>query len=148
MEHALRRTFSGTIVFENDFSGGHSGRHPDNRVIMQAEQLKDLIVNALEDVKAQDISVVDVRDRTSVTDFMVLASGTSNRHVKSLAESVVIDAKEQGVRVGNVEGGGSDWILVDLGDVVVHVMLLAAREFYDLERFWRDAPETGAAGSE
>ena len=91
---------------------------------MQAEQLKDLIVNALEDVKAKDISVIDVRDRTSVTDFMVLASGTSNRHVKSLADSV------------------------DMGDVIVHVMLPAAREFYDLERFWRDAPDVGAAGSE
>ncbi|MGO1749183.1 MAG: ribosome silencing factor [Marinobacter sp.] len=116
---------------------------------MQAEQLKNLIVNALEDVKAQDVSVVDVRDRTSVTDFMVLASGTSNRHVKSLADSVVVDAKEQGARVNSVEGGGgSDWILVDLGDVIVHVMLPATREFYDLERFWRDAPEVGAAGSE
>ncbi|MDN6320833.1 MAG: ribosome silencing factor [Marinobacter sp.] len=116
---------------------------------MQAEQLKNLIVNALEDVKAQDVSVVDVRDRTSVTDFMVLASGTSNRHVKSLADSVVVDAKEQGVRVNSVEGGGgSDWILVDMGDVVVHVMLPATREFYDLERFWRDAPDVGAAGSE
>lgn len=116
---------------------------------MQAEQLKNLIVNALEDVKAQDVSVVDVRDRTSVTDFMVLASGTSNRHVKSLADSVVVDAKEQGARVNSVEGGGgSDWILVDMGDVVVHVMLPATREFYDLERFWRDAPDVGAAGSE
>ncbi|MGO1500580.1 MAG: ribosome silencing factor [Marinobacter sp.] len=116
---------------------------------MQAEQLKNLIVNALEDVKAQDVSVVDVRDRTSVTDFMVLASGTSNRHVKSLADSVVVDAKEQGARVNSVEGGGgSDWILVDLGDVVVHVMLPATREFYDLERFWRDAPDPGVAGSE
>ncbi|MGO1692716.1 MAG: ribosome silencing factor [Marinobacter sp.] len=116
---------------------------------MQAEQLKNLIVNALEEVKAQDVSVVDVRDRTSVTDFMVLASGTSNRHVKSLADSVVVDAKEQGARVNSVEGGGgSDWILVDLGDVIVHVMLPATREFYDLERFWRDAPEVGAAGSE
>ncbi|HTN33694.1 MAG TPA: ribosome silencing factor [Marinobacter sp.] len=116
---------------------------------MQAEQLKDLVVSALEDVKAKDISVIDVRDRTSVTDFMVLASGTSNRHVKSLADSVVSDTKEQGVRVGNVEGvAASDWILVDLGDVVVHVMLPATREFYDLERFWRDAPDLGVAGSE
>ncbi len=116
---------------------------------MQAEQLKDLIVNSLEGVKAQDISVIDVRDRTSVTDFMVLASGTSNRHVKSLADSVVLDAKEKGVRISSVEGGGgSDWILVDMGDVVVHVMMPATREFYDLERFWRDAPDLGAAGSE
>lgn len=115
---------------------------------MQAEQLKDLVVNALEDIKAQDVSVVDVRGRTSVTDFMVIASGTSSRHVKSLADSVISDVREEGVRASNVEGGGSDWILVDLGDVVVHVMMPATREFYDIERLWRDAPDLGAAGSE
>jgi len=115
---------------------------------MQAEQLKDLVVNALEDIKAQDVSVVDVRDRTSVTDFMVIASGTSSRHVKSLADSVVSEARDEGIRASNVEGDGSDWSLVDLGDVVVHVMMPATREFYDLERFWRDAPDLGAAGSE
>ncbi len=117
---------------------------------MQAEQLKDLVVNSLEDVKAKDISIIDVRDRTSVTDFMVLASGTSNRHVRSLADSVIAQVKEQGVRTGNVEGASvSDWILVDLGDVVVHVMMPATREFYDLERFWRDGPDVDeAAGVE
>ncbi len=116
---------------------------------MQAEQLKDLVVNALEDVKAQDISVIDVRDRTSVTDFMVLASGTSNRHVKSLAHSVVSEARDEDIRANSVEGDTvSDWILVDLGDVIVHVMMPATREFYDLERFWRDAPDLGVAGSE
>ncbi len=116
---------------------------------MQAEQLKDLVVKALEDMKAQDISVIDVRGRTSVTDFMVLASGTSNRHVKSLAESVVAEVRDHGVRANSVEGAdASDWILVDLGDVVVHTMMPATREFYDLERFWRDAPDLGAAGSE
>ncbi|NWN92446.1 ribosome silencing factor [Marinobacter adhaerens] len=116
---------------------------------MQAEQVKDLIVNALEDMKAQNVSVIDVRDRTSVTDYMVLASGTSSRHVKSLANSVVVDAKEKGIRVNSVEGGGgSDWILVDMGDVVAHVMMPATREFYDLERLWRDAPDIGAAGGE
>lgn len=116
---------------------------------MQAEQLRELVVNALENIKAQDVSVIDVRDRTSVTDYMVLASGTSNRHVKSLAESVVSEAREQGVRAGNMEGAAvSDWILVDLGDVVVHLMMPATREFYDLERLWRDAPSLGAAGSE
>lgn len=116
---------------------------------MQAEQLKDLVVKALEDMKAQDISVIDVRGRTSVTDFMVLASGTSNRHVKSLADSVVSEVRDHGVRANSVEGAdASDWILVDLGDVVVHAMMPATREFYDLERFWRDAPDLGAAGSE
>lgn len=116
---------------------------------MQAEQLKDLVVKALEEMKAQDVSVIDVRGRTSVTDFMVLASGTSNRHVKSLADSVVAEVREHGVRASSVEGAdASDWILVDLGDVVVHTMMPATREFYDLERFWRDAPDLGAAGSE
>ncbi|MBB5322695.1 ribosome silencing factor [Marinobacter oulmenensis] len=116
---------------------------------MQAEELKDLVVNALENIKAQDISVIDVRERTSVTDFMVIASGNSNRHVKSLADSVVSEAQENGVRASNIEGGGgSDWILVDLGDVVIHVMMPATREFYDLERFWRDAPDLGVAGRE
>ncbi|MAA64646.1 MAG: ribosome silencing factor [Alteromonadaceae bacterium] len=116
---------------------------------MQAEQLKDTVVDALEGVKAKDISIIDVRDRTSVTDFMVIASGTSNRHVKSLADSVVTEAKSNGVRTATVEGGQvSDWLLVDLGDVVVHIMLPATREFYDLERLWRDAPGLGAAGSE
>jgi len=116
---------------------------------MQAEQLRELVVNALEDIKARDVSVIDVRGRTSVTDYMVLASGTSNRHVKSLADSVVSEAQEQGVRASNVEGAAvSDWILVDLGDVVVHLMMPATREFYDLERLWRDAPNVGVAGSE
>lgn len=103
-----------------------------------------VIVKALEDVKAKDISVLDVRGRTSVTDFMVIASGTSNRHIKSLADNVVDEVKLVGERPLGVEGEGSnDWILVDLGDIVVHVMLPAAREFYDLERFWRDAPAPG-----
>lgn len=117
---------------------------------MQAAQLKELVVNSLEGVKAKDISVIDVREHTSVTDYMVLASGTSNRHVRSLADTVVAQAKEQGVRTGNVEGAGvSDWILVDLGDVIVHVMMPATREFYDLERFWRDGPDVDeAAGGE
>jgi ribosome-associated protein len=149
MVRAPPGTFNGTIAVEYHLSGGHPDQSPENRVIMQAEQLKDLVVTALEDIKAQDVSVIDVRDRTSVTDFMVLASGTSSRHVKSLADSVVSEAKDQGVRANNVEGdGGSDWILVDLGDVVVHVMMPATREFYDLERFWRDAPDLGAAGHE
>lgn len=116
---------------------------------MQAEQLKDVVINALENGKAQDISIIDVKDRTSVTDYMVLASGTSNRHVRSVADTVVKEVKEKGVPKASVEGAdASDWILVDLGDVVVHVMTSASREFYDLERLWRDAPNLGAAGSE
>lgn len=116
---------------------------------MQAEELKDIVIAALEDLKAKDISVFDVTDRTSVTDFMIVASGTSGRHLRSMAESVIQDLKERGIREAKVEGGDSnDWVLVDLGDVVLHVMMPATREFYDLERLWRDAPGLGAAGSE
>jgi len=104
---------------------------------MQAEQIKDVVIGALEDLKADNINVLDVKARTSVTDFMVIASGTSSRHVKSLADNVVSDVKEQGLKPVGVEGeSSSDWILVDLGSVVVHVMLPAARTFYDLEKFW------------
>lgn len=113
----------------------------DTAQIAGEHALIPVILNALEDVKAKDISVLDVRGRTNVTDFMIIASGTSNRHIKSLADNVVDEVKLTGERPLSVEGGASnDWILVDLGDIVVHVMLPAAREFYDLERFWRDAP--------
>jgi ribosome-associated protein len=108
---------------------------------METETLKEIVINALEDLKAKDIVVLDVSDRTSVTDYMVIASGSSNRHVKSIADNVIAEVKVNGVKPFGFEGGeAADWILVDLGDIVVHVMLPAAREFYDLERFWRDAP--------
>lgn len=117
---------------------------------METKKLKELVVNSLENLKARDIAVLDVSDRTSVTDFMIIASGTSNRHVKSIADNVIADIKSHGLQPFGAEGReAADWILVDLGDVVVHVMLPASREFYDLERFWRDAPvndgETTAA---
>lgn len=114
---------------------------------MQAEQLKTVVIHALEDLKAKEISVVDVRGKTSVTDFMVIASGTSNRHVKSLADHVLLEAKSKGSAATGVEGGAaSDWVLIDLGDIVVHVMTPATREFYDLERFWQDAGAADASG--
>lgn len=113
---------------------------------MQTEELKNAVIGALEDLKADDICVLDVKDKTSVTDFMVVASGTSNRHVRSIAENLVIDIKKRGGKPLGVEGGDpSDWVLVDLGEVVVHVMLPAARAFYDLETFWRHGPDESSA---
>ena len=92
---------------------------------------------ALEDLKAVDPVVMDVRSLSSVMDYLVIASGTSSRHVKSLADSVLMKAKEQGLRPLGVEGERvGEWVLVDFGDVVVHVMQPAARSFYDLERLW------------
>lgn len=98
-----------------------------------------LVINALEELKAQKITELDVRDMTSMADHMVIASGTSNRHVKALADNVVDAAKEAGhPPIGSEGEDTGEWILVDLGDVIVHLMLPATREFYDLERLWRN----------
>lgn len=107
----------------------------------QADALSTLAIDALEDLKAIDPVVLDVRQLSSVMDYLVVTSGTSSRHVKSLAENVVMRAKEKGIRPLGVEGEGpGEWVLVDFGDVVVHVMQPATRSFYDLERLW-SAPE-------
>lgn len=99
--------------------------------------LKPLVMDALEELKARNITTLDVRELTTVADTLVIASGTSSRHVKALADNVIERAKAEGHAPVGVEGQqASDWVLVDLGDVVVHVMAPATREFYDLERLW------------
>jgi ribosome-associated protein len=101
------------------------------------EQLLQCVRNATEELKARDVVEIDVIGKSSVTDFMVIASGTSSRHVKSIADEVMKFAKQLGVMPLGVEGEReAEWVLVDLGDVVVHVMLPRVREFYALERLW------------
>lgn len=108
---------------------------------MQTDTLKSLVVEALDELKAQDVVELDVAELTSVTDFMVVASGTSSRHVSALADNVIEKAKEAGIRPLGVEGQQSgEWVLVDLGDVVAHVMMPDTRRLYDLERLWADLP--------
>ena len=110
---------------------------------LQAESLKNLAIQALDELKANDVQTIDVRDRASFTDFMVFASGTSTRHVGSLAESVVEMATDAGIKPLGVEGEEvSEWVLVDLGDVIVHVMLPEVRLMYELEKLWQDPPPT------
>lgn len=104
---------------------------------MQIEQLKQLVLDTLADMKARDVAVMDVRGKTAVTDFMVVASGTSDRHVKAVAETVAFRAKEAGEPPLGTEGvQEGEWALVDLNSVVVHVMLPKVRDFYNLERLW------------
>ena len=104
---------------------------------MESAELKQLVIDALEDLKGVNIVDLDVQGLTDVMDYLVIASGTSNRHVKSLADNVCMEAKKRGMRPIGVEGeDAGEWVLVDFGDVVVHVMLPATRDFYDLERLW------------
>ena len=111
---------------------------------MDADTLKELVMEALEDLKAQNPVILDVTELTDMMDYLVIASGTSNRHVKSLASNVSMEAKKRGMMPLGVEGeDAGEWVLVDFGDVVIHVMLPATRDFYDLERLWvkHDNPE-------
>lgn len=114
------------------------------------EILRLRVLNALDNLKAQNVQEIDVRGKTSIADHLIVASGTSTRHVKSLADEVVRFAKQAGMQPLGVEGQReAEWVLVDLGDIVVHVMLPRVREFYGLERLWTvgdEASRTAAAG--
>jgi ribosome-associated protein len=109
------------------------GEHTADR----GDRLLEIVSVALEDLKGVDVKVIDVRELTSITDRMVIVSGTSTRHVKALADNVALQAKQNGFPALGVEGGQSaEWVLIDLGDVVVHVMLPEIRDFYALEKLW------------
>ncbi len=104
---------------------------------MQAEQILKIVQDVLDERKGQHIATLDVRGKTSFTDYMVVVTGTSDRHLKSLCEYVAEKLKENGIKPLGVEGDlGSDWVLLDLGDVIVHAMTATAREFYQLEKLW------------
>jgi len=107
--------------------------------VQTTEDLKAMVLAALEDAKANDVRQLDVRRLTDITDWMVVASGTSTRHVLALADQVRTQVKAQGLSPIGTEGeSGSDWVLLDYGDVVVHLMLPDTRGFYDLEGLWDD----------
>jgi ribosome-associated protein len=106
----------------------------------QPEGLIQAVVAALENIKAQDVSVIDVSDKTSLMDTLVIASGTSKRHLSAIINSVAEDLKQQGFQPQAQEGGtDSDWVLLDFTDLVLHVMMPETRAYYDLERLWSGA---------
>ena len=104
---------------------------------MTIDELKQMSLDALDDLKAEDITVLDVKDKTTVTDWIIIATGSSSRHVKSIANSVISAAKHANrAPLGSEGEDDGEWVLVDLGDVIVHIMQRQVREYYDLESLW------------
>lgn len=113
---------------------------------MDIRKLQKLAVDALEDIKAKDIEVINTTKLTSLFDRIIVASGDSNRQVKALARSVHDKVKEAGGQVIGIEGeDGGEWVLVDLGDIVVHVMQPAVRAYYNIEELWQTMPKRASA---
>lgn len=109
---------------------------------LTTDELQELVVSSLEDFKAVDIQVIDVAGKNPLTERMVIASGSSTRHVKSMAENLVVIAKAKGHMPLGIEGAKEgEWVLVDLNDVIVHVMLPQTRAFYNLEKLWEASAE-------
>jgi ribosome-associated protein len=106
---------------------------------MQTQELLALVIKSIEDIKGHNIQTLDVHAISSVTDYMVVASGNSNRQVSAIARNVIEEAKHHGHQPLGTEGeNAGEWVLVDLGDVVVHIMQPAIRDFYQLEKLWAD----------
>jgi ribosome-associated protein len=113
---------------------------------LKSKRVSALVVDALEDMKGQSIRCIGVSKLTSITDFMVIVTGTSNTHIKALADSTVKRARESDVKIIGVEGRlQAEWVLVDLGDVVVHIMTAPVRALYNLEELWNFSLDKSAA---
>ncbi|GAA4892155.1 ribosome silencing factor [Ferrimonas pelagia] len=109
---------------------------------MQATELKDFVIEKIEDMKGRDVVVLDVSDRSDITDFMIVCTGTSKTHVRSIAENVYVQAKDAGNMPLGVEGkDAGEWALVDLSSVILHVMQQQTRDLYQLEKLWAARPE-------
>jgi ribosome-associated protein len=106
--------------------------------LISGTKLNQIIVNSLEDIKAFDITVIDVRKKTSIADYMIIASANSNRQTKALARHLKDTLKDIGKSVANIEGeGDGEWVLVDLNEVLVHIMLPTTRAYFNLEELWQ-----------
>ena len=110
---------------------------------MTPDELKKLVLDTLDDYKANDVTDIDVRKLTNIADYMIICSSTSKRHAQTISEHLITNAKKHGVQPLGVEGEeDGEWILVDLVDVIVHIMQPKIREFYSLEKLWTKVEET------
>jgi ribosome-associated protein len=110
---------------------------PNAQKKLDLEAMKAAVIDALEDIKAFDITVMDVRKLTSLTNYMIVASASSTRQAKAIADNVIVKLKEKGFDIRGTEGGkDGEWVLVDLDDIVVHIMIPATRAYYNLEQLW------------
>ncbi|RJG51233.1 ribosome silencing factor [Motilimonas pumila] len=106
---------------------------------MQADELRSFAIDKIEDMKGRDLVVLDVSSKSNMTDYLIVCSGNSKRHVISIAENVALEAKRAGKKPLGIEGNDTgEWVLVDLGDVIVHVMQDETRDFYQLEKLWSE----------
>lgn len=104
---------------------------------MQGKALQDFVIDKIDDIKGQDIIAIDVQGKSSITDCMIICTGTSTRHVSSIADHVVQESRAVGLKPLAVDGkAAADWVVVDLGDVIVHVMQEESRQLYELEKLW------------
>ena len=146
-----RQSGTSHAIFKTPWAGDPRINIQDQKGKAKAYQVRQVLlaIDKLEGMKARDLSLIDVRGRTSVTDFLVVASGTSTRHVKAMADDVVEAAKALDHAPLGVEGEReAEWVLVDLGDLIVHLMLPRTREFYGLERIWGvEVPKADVAES-
>ncbi len=107
---------------------------------MQTLELQAFVLDKIEDMKARDIQVIDVKGKSPISDTMIICTGTSRTHVKSISNHLSLEAKRAGLNLLGSEGkGDNEWVLVDLGDIIVHVMLQETRDFYQLEKLWQNA---------
>lgn len=110
---------------------------------MESKLLKELVIEALDEIKGHEIVALDVTTQTDIADHMVVASGNTNRQVKALVDNVLEKVKAEDIPIVGVEGQDTgEWVLIDLADVIVHVMLPQVREFYELERLWSLGPDS------
>jgi ribosome silencing factor RsfS/YbeB/iojap len=133
-EHLWNSTANQEIPLKHMITRARPRRSPEPE---RASPLQEVVTAALDDMKAVNVKVLDVRGLTDIADTMIIASGNSDRHVKSIADRVIDEAKKSGFRPLGKEGErDGEWVLVDLQDIILHVMLPRVREFYGLERLW------------